>query len=465
LKNLRPGIAALLLVCCAVLFTGCGNNYYADGRALPPSGVANRVLVAVQNPSAYSGGALYFDDAYYDVRHNISNSIPQFSISGYAGKLPVTIQNMPEEQIGAVYASGDGSFTTINYQTEKVGASISGLSGLYPSSVFLTRNQRRAFAASPSQHVFTVVDNPTSGGSGYSLNLPNAYRVSINPGGTIALIFLQDSNSIYYLYQLQANQAAPSNAYDCEPQNNPQYCVLPLAGTFDRPVKAVFSSDGSSAYILNCGPECGGTTASVSVLPVSAALIESGSVVPPNAPTQVEATISVPGGAYNALVTGNAIYIAGQQKQASGTYSGLFAGNLSIFNPATLTVTNTYSISDGFHGKMILGDDNTLWIGSTLCNEGVRFAELSAGTNTSYGCLTMFNTSTNAVTLDSYNGDLTGIAAVTGLHKVYVAEGGQVYIYSTVNMAALDNEYVTVTGTAYDVAYMDALTDSNNTTY
>ncbi len=28
-----------------------------------------------------------------------------------------------------------------------------------------------------------------------------------------------------------------------------------------------------------------------------------------------------------------------------------------------------------------------------------------------------------------------------------------------------DNQYVTVTGTAYDVAYMDAITDTNNTVY
>jgi hypothetical protein len=34
-----------------------------------------------------------------------------------------------------------------------------------------------------------------------------------------------------------------------------------------------------------------------------------------------------------------------------------------------------------------------------------------------------------------------------------------------VDGSAINNQYVTVTGTAYDVAYMDALTDSNNTVY
>src|SRR6266853_2270854 len=34
---------------------------------------------------------------------------------------------------------------------------------------------------------------------------------------------------------------------------------------FDHPVWATFSSDDSTAYILNCGPECGGAVASVTV--------------------------------------------------------------------------------------------------------------------------------------------------------------------------------------------------------
>ncbi len=97
----------------------------------------------------------------------------------------------------------------------------------------------------------------------------------------------------------------------------------------------------------------------------------------------------------------------------------------------------------------------------TKCTNGERYAK-----GQPYGCLTMFNTSTDTVTmLEPYLGDATGIAAVTSLHKVYVAEGGQVYIYNTVDGPALNNQYVTVTGTAYDVAYMDGLSDANNTVY
>jgi hypothetical protein len=78
----------------------------------------------------------------------------------------------------------------------------------------------------------------------------------------------------------------------------------------------------------------------------------------------------------------------------------------------------------------------------------------------------MFNISSDTVTLiEPYIGDATGVAAVTGLHKIYTAEGGQVYIFSTTDGSAINNQFVTVTGTAYDVAYMDGLTDANNTAY
>jgi hypothetical protein len=40
-----------------------------------------------------------------------------------------------------------------------------------------------------------------------------------------------------------------------------------------------------------------------------------------------------------------------------------------------------------------------------------------------------------------------------------------VYIYQTTDGTAINNFYVTVTGTAYDVAYMDADTDADNTVY
>jgi hypothetical protein len=501
LKKRSFWISAATALAVAGALAGCGKTSYFDGRTLPPSGLVNRVLVAIQNPSALSKGALQIMDAYYDIRSGYTGLPATYSLSGFGGALPITIQSMPEEQIGAVYGSGDGSLTLANYQTEKTTGTVSGLNG-QSSSIFITRNEEYVFAASQSAHVLTIVNQ--SSGTSNALSLPGIYRVSVNPGGSVALAFVQNSNYVYFPIQLTTAQSLaysggpttwPKAAVDCEPQNGPAWCLLQLQSpdhvdstgnywgtplTFDRPVKAVFSDDGSTAYVLSCGPECGGSTSSVSLLPISPLIFTAGKtsgILPcnlaavascPNANAKPMVNIPVPGGASNALVdtaSANQMYVVGQAPQSINGQT-LFGGNLTVVNLSNNTAGTPVAISDGQPGatsRMIQADDNTLWIGMTQCTSGVRYAANPAG---GYGCLTMYNTSTNKVVLlEPYIGDATGIAAVTGLHKIYAAEGGQVYIYSTVNGSSIDNQYVTVTGTAYDVAYMDAITDTNNTVY
>ncbi len=470
----------------SAVLAGCGTTTYFAGRTLPPSGLANRVLIAIQNPSALSTGVLEFVDAYYDIRfkYNSANTSPAFAISGYSGNLPITIQNMPEELGGAVYGYGDGSFTTISYSQEKTNGAIGGLNG-HSSSVFITRNQQYVFAASQASHVLTVVDQSATRAGSYALSLPGIYRVSVNPGGSMALAFVQNSNYVYFPIKLTAAETTaysggpgtwPTGAMDCEPQNEPGWCLFQALSpddnqplVFDRPVKAVFSADGGTAYVLNCGPECGGSTASVSPMPVSPMiyLVGQRSGLLPTHSALASSTIAIPGGASNALVDSSTLYVVGQKLMPDH----FFGGYMTVVNlltntvvPSTSSVPNPVSISDGAPGavsRMLLADDNTLWIGMTQCNNGER-----ANNSLPYGCLTMVNTTSNTVTLlEPYIGDATGIAGVTGLHKIYTAEGGQVYIYSTVDGTAINNQYVTVTGTAYDVAYMDGLTDANNTVY
>jgi len=481
-------ISSILLVTFASLLTSCGKNFYFAGRSLPPSGILNRVLVSVENPSFASQGALYFDDAYYDIRHAYNTSYGQLQISGYAGSLPQTIQNMPEEQIGGVYNAGNGSFVIVDYATEKTGQPIA-IPGGQSSSIFIDRSRDFVYAANGATHVVSIID--TSHGRSYVLNLPNAYRVSINPGGTIALVFVQNADqapnttvgstpsanfAVYSIVGLTADQqlaAASStdpqhylNAQDCEPQNLPAYCAFPVStgpnASFDHPIKAVFSPDGSAAYVLDCGPECGGTTAGVTEIPITGAELNSNTSGAKGIALVAQNNIAVPGGATDAIFNGTSMYVAGQQLQQDG----LFQGFLSEIDTQSGTVTGLYAISDGTHNKMVFGDDNTLWIGSSNCLEGETYKKAQASNGTlPYGCLTMFNTSTDAATLDAYKGDATGIAPVTGLNKVYTAEGGQVYIYNTSNMSERNNSNVTVQGTASDVAYMDAGTDANNTNY
>jgi hypothetical protein len=494
-RSLWISASAALLI--AAGLAGCGTTSYFGGRVLPPSGLSNRVMIAIQNPSAFTKGELQIVDAYYDIRSGRTGQPTSFSVSGYGGALPISIQSMPEENLAAVYGSGDGSLTTVNYQTEKTTGTVGGLNGL-SSSIFMTRNGTYVFAASQASHVFTIVNQ--GNGSSYPLSVPGAYRVSVNPGGSMAMVFVENSNYAYYPRQLTTAQSIaysggpstwPKAAVDCEPQNSPGWCMfqaqspdqLDATGNyygaplvFDRPRKAVFSADGSTAYVLNCGPECGGTNASVSLLPVAPMIFligQQSGLLPCNASpctnthTLPITNIPIAGGASNALVDSSTMYVVGQKLMPDG----YFGGYLTVLNlatntlvPSTGTSPNPVSISDGLPGavsRMIEADDNTLWIAMTKCNEGERFYN-----NQPYGCLTMYNTSNKQVVLlEPYIGDATGIAAVTGLHKIYTAQGGQVYITSTKDGTAIDNQYVTVTGTAYDVAYMDAITDTNNTVY
>lgn len=493
MKKRSLWISAVVALATAAALAGCGKTTYFAGRNLPPSGLLYRVMIAVQNPGVLSKGSLEIVDAYYDIRYGYTGHPASFSMSGYGGALPISIQNMPEEQEGAVYGAGDGSLTLGDYGKERTTGTISGLNGP-SSSIFITRNGEWVFAASQQGNVLTIVNH--NSGVSVPLSLPGVYRVSVNPGGSVALAFVQNSDYIYYPRQLTAVQTQaysggpptwPKAAVDCEPQNAPTWCLLQAQSpdhidatgnyygaplTFDRPVKAVFSNDGGTAYIMNCGAECGGSNASVSLLPTAPAIFTLGqpsgqlptnSALDSTCPSTGSAsscTIAIPGGATNALVDSSTMYVVGQQKMPDG----FWGGHLTVVNLANDTAGTPVSISDGTPGtasRMIEGDDNTLWIGMIQCTEGERY-----NNNQPYGCLTMYNTSAQKVVLlEPYTGDATGIAAVTGLHKMYAAEGGQVYIYSTKDGSAIDNQYVTVTGTAWDVAYMDAHTDADNTVY
>jgi hypothetical protein len=479
-RYVRLGFVFAALLMISLGLTACGKSYYFAGRVLPPSGILNRVLIAIQSSGR---GGLVLVDGLYDVRHNYNNTVASFPIGGYNGSsLPVSIQNLPAEQAGLVFSSSDGSLAQVNYQAETATTLLAPPAGnAIASSIYASSSRTYIIAAQQQSHYVEMYD-ATATPNSFLLNLPGVYRVSINPGGTVALAFVQNQDTVYSIVHLTAaeQQAAinkPTSyqingqgpvSEDCEPQNLPQYCVFPVAatasGTFDRPTKAVFSPDGSTAYVIDCGPECGGTTAGLTQIPLTTAAFNTGASGPAAynlVPTNV---IAVPGGVTDALFDGNVMYVAGQERTTNG--DGLFTGELSTVNLSTNAVGAPIPISDGTHQRMVLADDSTLWIGSSNCQNGERYKQAQAGQTTSYGCMTMFNTATNTVTtIESYKGDGTGIAAVTGLHKVYTAEGGQVYIYGTTDGTALDNANVTVQGTVVDVAYMDAPDDSDNTWY
>jgi hypothetical protein len=451
-------------------------QYNYAGRPIPPSQLAQRVMIAVSSNGSF--GSLQIVDALRDIRSNVENTIPSFQISGYSSGLPTTIFNFPSELRGYVYSNSDGSLANIDYSGEaskgQVGSFQSGT-----SSIAIPPTFGHYYGAESNAGILEIVD--ASGAGPYLLNIPNVFRVAVNKGDTVVLAMVRNSDALYRIFKLNQSQyptaqaaIAATGSVDCQPALLPVYCAVPVPGAYDRPYGAYFSLDGTTAYVLNCGPECGGTTASVSLLqqgPLNNNVIPSS----PTQPNPTIANVPVPGGVTTALSDGTTLYLAGQQLQPDG----LFAGFLSTMSLATNTITGRYSISDGTHTKMLFADNNTLWIGSQYCATGER-----AKLGQNYNCLTRVvlggttltpqvvpNVTPGGTTVvpypnqnndQYYYGSLTGICWVQNYNKVYTAYGGQVHIFNTADGTERDNEFVAVAGSALDVAYMDALTDDAN---
>ena len=496
----------LTLTACKVLYKTPQYNY--AGRPIPPSLLLQRVLVTYTN-GGVSGGAVMLD-GLRDLRNNLQNTKTAFPISGFSASDPTQILNFPEQTRGYVLSQSNGTLVGVNYSTE----ASTGTSATFPANP-------ASVAAADDGSIFAAASENTgilyvaSGGVNYALNLPNVYRVAINQGSSVVLAMVRNSNTLYRVVKLPAssNPVIPPGSVDCEPQLLPVFCAVPVAGKYDRPTGAYFSVDGNTVDILDCGPECGGTNAGVTILQEGALTIDnvptvnplSASAPSPMASLGVANPIPVPGGATVALSSGTTLYVAGQSLyslSSGGTLGttpradGLFTGYLSAINLSTYAVSQPISISDGLHTKLLFADDNTLWAGSQQCANGER-----AATGQNYNCLTMVKLGSSSVGTAQvlpnvtpggtatvpfpntnqnqyYYGDLTGLCWVQNYHKVFTAYGGQVHAFYTggaitngsdpahgTTPAAgteLDNTNFTIQGTALDVAYMDALTNAAN---
>lgn len=478
-KSFRAQCFTGILIALATLgLSSCGQQFYRfpqytfAGRPIPPSQLANRVMVSYT--SGGSIGGLQILDGLRDLRNNVQDTIRQFSISGYSSGFPSLILNFPEQVRGYVYSDSDGSLTLIDYGKETASGPAAPTGTLPPrsTSIAVPSTFSNIYSAGESVGQLVILDNTTS--RAYALNLPNVYRVAVNQGNTVVLAMVRNSNALYRVLKLNSNQAPPPGAVDCQPYNLPVYCVVPAPGNYDRPIGAYFSLDGTTAYVLNCGQECGGTSSGVTLIQQAPLNINS---IPASLPypSPVINTVSVPGGVTSAVSDGATLFLAGQQLQPDG----LFAGFLSTLSLASNTVTGKYSIADGNHTRLLFADDNTLWIGSQFCATGER-----AKLGQNYNCLTRFDLAAKSAQVIPanvvpgspdpakqvpytnengnvyYYGDLTGLCWVQNLHKVYTAYGGQVHAFRTADGSEINNYNITVQGTVLDVAYMDALTNA-----
>src|SRR5260370_19488005 len=253
-----PRLKRALLLSCHLIVVSLSFISFGSSSSShqPPSGLSTRVLVSqgVSSPTA-SPGLLMINGAK-DTPARVSE------IS--AGTSPSFMALSPTKATLLVYDSSNNSNSVqlVNTRTESSAGKVQ-LTGPSSSVVIpITTSIGYAAVASAPMNGFSPgaieVMNLSSGAISTIIGVPNAQTVVANANGTQLLVFSHDLDTVSMVSPLLA---APPVDTGCDlqpsPTQPPPTCTV--VNGFDRPVYGFFSSDGSAAYILNCGQECGGT--------------------------------------------------------------------------------------------------------------------------------------------------------------------------------------------------------------
>jgi hypothetical protein len=403
----------------------------------PPSGLDTRVLASQSVTAGSTFGSLVIVDAYND-------TLPRVAGIG-AGTLnsPGLMAMSANRAVVIVFDAGNNNVDVVDTYTESLGGAIA-LPGSTTSMVIPTQSATLGFAAVPTASVSGILTpagavvemNLASNSTISTIGVPGAQTVVSNAGGTQLLAFSADSDTVAVVSPAIAVSPVDQG---CDSGSLSTACVL-VTG-FSRPVYAIYSSDGSTAYVLNCGLQCGGTQ------PASVAVVNTASFAITN-------TIPVEGATW-ALLNGTTMYVAGTPPPATPggntcaggpTTAATTCGRLDIVNLTSLAVINTQElyITDGYHDRMDLSANGQLFIGSHTCT---TIGDVNNPVGEVRGCLTIYNTAEGNVVIPPDNGDVTGLTGLTNRYVEYVAQGGNLRVYDTDLDILLENQDYIPTGT------------------
>lgn len=421
----------------SLILTSCGGS-----KTGPPSGLTNRVLASQGVSSTFLFGGLVTVNGYNDTLVGV----PELS----AGSSPGLMAISPDRNIVATFDSGSNSVFAVNTTKE---ASLGQVRLPGPTfSLSVPTSSDIGYAAVPTAVVtgFPVlgaveVMNLSSGQITSTIAVDNAQTVVPNTDGTQLLVFSNDSSTITLLTPARA---VPNVDLSCTPiAPNPEVCVA-IPG-FDRPVFAIVNQ--TTAYILNCGAECGGTQASIQTLDLNTLAVST--------PVKVN-------GATYAFLSGTNLYVAGLGTPTGPTCASLpnaaptgatFCGTLDIVDLSTMTdayfnnPATEIAITDGYHDRMDMSINGQLFVGSQNCTNIGNAADPVGEVR---GCLAILNTNTGAVIFPPQNGNVNALQSFTSREVEYVAEGGQLFVYDTIQDILLINEQYLPQGTINLVGYV-----------
>jgi hypothetical protein len=393
LRLKRAAISIVLAAILALAWTGCGGGSGGSGNQPTTSKLTNRAFVT----NSFTG-ALQIIDAKTD-----KNTAFQTSV----GSTPTQVLLSKDKSLIVVYASGSQSFTAYDPTKEVVSGSV-GLGGATESAIlsedgkFLYVAEKNAVVSGQPNGAVQVVSLKESTSTVSPIPVPSVRWIALNHAGNVLLAFSDQSNTVTKV-DPTATTITP----------------VSVAGPFDRPIAAYFSSDDTKAYILNCGPECGGTTSSVTELTISNGTTRN---VPVSA-------VSV------GLLDGTNLYVAGAPNAVGGTFQ--------VVDTTAMTASTPKTISDGIH-SVIMSAGGKIWVGAKGCAANK-------------GCLSVYNTSDQTVKIDdptgtaAAKGDVTGMAPIGGRNVVYVVEGGELRVYDIASATEITPVALDVVGKAYGV--------------
>jgi len=445
--RLKKSILVLVVGLWAGLsFISCGsyNANSGTGGALP-----DRVLASQGVTTFSTFGALVTINGQNDTIPRV----PPVS----AGTSPGLMAISPGRNLVTAFDSiGQTVFAVDTAKGTAIGSlHIQGLT----SSMVIPGSLPLAYAAVPSATVsgfsfIGAVDSLNFGaGQLTTIAAPSAQTVVSNQDGTQLLVFSNGSDAITVLSPNAAVPPVDTSCVNPAPNGPPNaVCTIVQDPRLSRPVNAIVN--GNTAYVMNCGFECGGTQQA------SIALFDMGNLT-------VTSTITV-NGATDAVLNGSTLYVVG-----NGTPTGPLCSNLTnSINPPTAatycgtldivnlsTMSDPYynnpgveiAIPDGYHNRIDLTTDGQLFVGSRTCT---NIGNVNNPVGEVRGCLAIYNTTKNALVIPPDNGDVDGLQGFTTRYIEYVAEGGNLRVYNTTKDVLYINSDFLPTGSIDVVGYV-----------
>jgi len=443
LRLKRAVIVLIVVVFAGFGLTSCNksSSKAATGQA---SGVTFRAFVSQDVTfSTLLAPGLIVVDASKDLRANIISSGGLLGPSFFPGKMFLS----NDHQMTMVISSTGTAIQMISNSKESVTTTVNLPTPGTTESLAISVDDTTGFAAVPNAPIplgppgGIQTMNLTNGTVTATVPIPSAHYVVQNGDGSKLLVFSDNSDAVTIVYPF--NIVLGQQSSTC-PTTGPTPTCQAVTG-FDRPVYAFFSSDGTQAWVLNCGPECGGQQASVQLIDLVHGI--AGAAVP------------IPGGATVGFVHNRTLWVAGNAAAGSGNEtctSGTPAlcGRLTTVDMPSLTVTGTATgieIPDGYHTQLNMSGDGQLFVGSRNCT---NIVPANTG-DPQRGCLAIVNLASGAVVFPPDNGDVTGMTPITNRTVFYVVEGGELRIYDTTTDKIYTKESIDVFGQAVDVKLID----------